>query len=340
MARSEARLLNEIWKDDDFLTLPVGPQRAYMFLLSQDDLAHDGVIALRLKRWAGKAAGLTPGDFERDLEALEAARFLVIDWDTEEVLIRSLIRRDKVYRQPNVMRAAIDHVPLIESPAIVRALTTEVARIRAESTDLTTAQNATLTDMEKVLAGRVTPKPPTSPVRPTGNPTAKGSGKGSDNPSEKATAKGPRGTGSVTEVSTDFPDSPLIPPPADEASPPSRALALVEDPGPEPRTTQELVAWWVDGCDKRPDRSTIGQISKHIKALLEQDFEPVHIRRGIAELMAKELHPSQLPNLVSHAANRGAPIRAAPGKPTRTDATFAANQQVAQRFRAIEGRGS
>lgn len=342
MARSEARLLNEIWDDDDFIILPPTAQRAFMFLLSQDDLAHDGVIALRLKRWARKAAGLTAKDLEHDLDTLEAARFLVIDWDTEEVLIRSLIRRDKIYRQPNVMRAAIDHVPLVESGAILRALAAEVARIRAENPDLTTAQDATLTDMEKVLAGRVPPEPPPSSVRPTGNPTDKGSGKGSDNPSEKATAKGPRGTGSVTEVSTDspFPDSPLVPPPADTASPPSRALALVPDPGPEPRTVQELVAWWIDQCDQRPDRSTVGQISKHIKALLEEGFQPVHIRQGLNEWAAKGLHPSTLPGIVTHAANRNAPIRAAPTQPTRTEATFAANQQIANRLKAIEGRGS
>lgn len=131
-----------------------------------------------------------------------------------------------------------------------------------------------------------------------------------------------------------------LPPSAGDASPPPRALVVVEDPGPEPRTTQELVAWWIDGCDKRPDRSTIGQISKHIKGLLEDGFEPVHIRRGLNEWHAKEVHPSVLPGIVTHIANRGAPIRAAPAQPTRTEATFAANQQVAQRLRAIEGRGT
>lgn len=336
MARSEARLLNTIWDDSDFIALPPTAQRAFMFLLSQDDLAHDGVIALRLKRWARKAAGLAARELETDLETLEAARFIVVDWDTEEVLIRSLIRRDKVYRQPNVMRAAIDHVPLIESAAVIAALAAEAARIRAENADLTVAQNATLTDMEKALAARVPPQPPASAVRPIGNPTPKGSGKGSDIPSTNPTAKRPRGTGSVTEVSTDFPDSPespLVPPPAEAASRPSAELAIVPDLGPEPRTPQELVAWWIDSCNKRPDRNTIGQVSKHIKALRDQGFEPVHIRRGISEWHAKELHPSTLPGIVTHIANRAAPIRAAPKSTTDTrvlDALELAKRQEAR----------
>ena len=51
MARSEARLSVEIWNDPDFLALSADAQRMYMFLISQSDLAHDGVLALRERRW-------------------------------------------------------------------------------------------------------------------------------------------------------------------------------------------------------------------------------------------------------------------------------------------------
>ena len=72
MARSEARIFTSIWKDPDFLALSPSAQRLYMFLLSQDDLTYSGVMPLRERRWASKAAGMTVTDVEQDLKALES----------------------------------------------------------------------------------------------------------------------------------------------------------------------------------------------------------------------------------------------------------------------------
>lgn len=331
LARREARIFCEIWEDDDFLGASPSAQRLYMFLISQKDLSHAGVIPLRASRWARKGAGLSTEDVERDLAGLDDRRFLVVDWDTGEVLVRSLIRRDKVYRQPNVMKAAIDYVPLIESQTILRELLAETARVRAEDANLTVPMVEALDAMQKALSERVVEEPDPTPGNPLRNP--------SGIPPTKATAKKSRGTGSVTTVTTDspFPDSPLIPPPAAGPSPPRAELAIVVDPGPEPRTAQQLVAWWIERCDQRPPKRVIGQVAKTIAELLADDFEPVAIRRGIAEWAAKELHPSTLASVVTHVANRGAPIRAATTQPTRTELTLAANQQVAQQFRAFEG---
>ncbi|MGC5033051.1 hypothetical protein [Micromonospora sp. DT229] len=135
MARSEARLSVSIWTDPDFLALAPDAQRMFMFLISQPDLAHDGVIALRERRWSKSAAGLTRTDVEKALLDLAAARFVVIDEDAEELLIRSFIRRDKVYRQPNVLRAAQDHLEVVTSPIVRAAIGVELRRI-ANSEDL------------------------------------------------------------------------------------------------------------------------------------------------------------------------------------------------------------
>src|SRR5688572_25971360 len=103
MARSEARLLVEIWNDPDWRAMSQNAQWAYMFLISQHDLAHDGVIALRVRRWAQSANGLDVKALGEALRELERGNFVVIDRDCEELLIRSFIRRDKVYKQPNVL---------------------------------------------------------------------------------------------------------------------------------------------------------------------------------------------------------------------------------------------
>jgi len=131
MGRSEARVYTSIWRDGDFLALPPGAQRLYLFLLSQDDLTLCGVVPLREPRWASKAAGLTPEAVIADLGVLEAARFVLTDRTTGELLIRSLIRRDEVWKQWPMLESARKSSSAVESRAIRLALAEELKRVRA-----------------------------------------------------------------------------------------------------------------------------------------------------------------------------------------------------------------
>jgi hypothetical protein len=176
MARSEARISVSIWDDADFLVLSSDAQRLFLFLCSQSDLAHDGVIALRERRWSKKAAGLTLAAITRALTELESARFVVIDEDAEELLVRSFIRRDKVYRQPNVLRAAADHLKSITSHRILTELAVELERIAAGA-DVPSACGGILAEMRSTV-GKGTPNPSGNP-----SPGTPGDGEGSGNPS-------------------------------------------------------------------------------------------------------------------------------------------------------------
>jgi hypothetical protein len=229
MARSEARIYTELWEDDDFLALAPGPQRMFLFLLSQHDLSHDGVLALRERRWSKGARGLTAGEVSADLEALEEARFIVVDEDTEELLIRSFIRRDKVYRQPNVLRSARDHLRLVAGVRVLSTLWVELQRVLSAE-DISDVAAGIVTDMvtqiEKRLpqrspnpsgGGSVIPirdasrNPPENPsTDPSANPSDhKDAGdEGSGNPSAKGSQLRPGVRGVVTALSKGFP-SPL-----------------------------------------------------------------------------------------------------------------------------------
>lgn len=181
MGRSEARLSVSIWSDPDFTARSPLAQRLYLFLVSQPDLAHDGVLALRERRWSKSAAGLTAAEVTEQLRELEDARFIVVDEDAEELLIRSFIRRDKVFRQPNVLRAAADHLEVVTSPLIRSALAAELFRI-VETEELGEASTAIIRDMLEAL-GHVWP-----------NRTFNPSGEGSPNPSGNPSGKGSAGT--------------------------------------------------------------------------------------------------------------------------------------------------
>lgn len=129
MARGHGRILTSIWEDPDFIVLGEAEQRMYLFLISQPNLNHAGLLDLTLRRWARKAAGLTVAELEKRIGALEAARFIVVDDDTEELLIRSFVRRDGVWRMPKVMGAMVSGALEISSPRLQQALLTEMDRI-------------------------------------------------------------------------------------------------------------------------------------------------------------------------------------------------------------------
>lgn len=275
MARSEARLVVSIWEDPDFLSLTPSAQRLFMFLISQPDLAHDGVIALRERRWSKKAAGLTVAQIGADLDELSAARFTLVDEDAEELLVRSFIRRDKVYRQPNVLRAAADHLATVSSPMIRAAIGTELARIQTFAEDIPAGSKDVLAGMLEAC-GNPSANPSANPPgdgKGSGNPSGaksppdessdtprddadesagdEGSGNPSGNPSGKGSGLRPGERGVVTAVSSDSPiPVPLSPDPVprDDASrrprvPARERATRIPDDFAANGVTPEMVAW-------------------------------------------------------------------------------------------------
>lgn len=128
MSRSEARIRIGIWDDADFMALSVEQQWLYLFLLSQPDVEYTGVMPMRERRWAKKAP-FPRQAFEAALAGLESARFIVTDEDVEELLIRSFMRNDEVYRQPNLVRSALRSLSSVSSSRIRAVLFVEVQRI-------------------------------------------------------------------------------------------------------------------------------------------------------------------------------------------------------------------
>src|SRR5436189_93916 len=110
MTRQYGRFTTDIWDDPKFRALSVAAQRAYFMLSTQADITAAGTLALRLRRWSRYASD-TPSDALSDaLSELSGRRFLVIDEDTEEVLVRSFIQWDgginNEKRRPVVLEAA------------------------------------------------------------------------------------------------------------------------------------------------------------------------------------------------------------------------------------------
>jgi hypothetical protein len=324
MARSEARLAVTIWSDPDFLALAASPQRMFMFLLSQPDLAHDGVIALRERRWSKAAAGLTVAQVKADLAALDAARFIVLDEDAEELLIRSFIRRDKVYRQPNVLRAAADHLPTVSSPVVLAALAVELRRIAAAE-DLKPDAAGIVAEMLEAI-GNPSPnpspkgsgKPSEAPGEATAEPlpdepaaraesgaghtasetghsgvVAGGNPSGNPSPNPSAGTPGERGEGTYVSESP-FPDL-LAPDPRTPEPAPLRGGELVA-----PQNAQQILAGWIDHCRANGvelNKRIKGRYAKAIKDALDEGMPPDRVKHALGAMLTECVvdTPAQLP---------------------------------------------
>ncbi|GAA0289247.1 hypothetical protein PV735_05495 [Streptomyces turgidiscabies] len=150
-----------------------------------------------------------------------------------------------------------------------------------------------------------------------------------------AAAPGPGDTG-------DAPDDAVIDvEPEDEA----------EGESPEaPVTAQTIVGEWLERCTERPPSRVIGQLSKEIRVLLEEDrIHPDWIRRGISNWMKKGLHPATLASVVNEAMNTPGPPGASAPRQQPTTALYdqatgttvfdRARARLAARTAAQEGQG-
>jgi hypothetical protein len=94
MARTYAQVTVDIWEDPDWLALSQGAQRLYLLLLCQKKLSLIGLLPYTPARWARFAPDTDVADVEAAVAELEAGRFVVIDRETEELLIRTFVRHD------------------------------------------------------------------------------------------------------------------------------------------------------------------------------------------------------------------------------------------------------
>ena len=135
MSRTYARISASIWADEAFRALDIEAQGLYFRLLTDPDLSMCGVTDWRPARLMKSFGGMTKARLARIAEALERARFVVIDEETEEVLIRSFVRHDGVLKSPNLTKGMATGWVAIASPTIRDSVVREVLRYRETEPD-------------------------------------------------------------------------------------------------------------------------------------------------------------------------------------------------------------
>jgi hypothetical protein len=131
MARSFGRLYVRIWTDQDWRALDVNAQHLYCVLISQESMNLAGVLPLQLRKWSSCVNGWDIADVAGALDRLREARFVLVDEDTEEVLIRTLIRNDEAYKTPGMLKSILKSAEHTQAPALRRELAVELGRLDA-----------------------------------------------------------------------------------------------------------------------------------------------------------------------------------------------------------------
>ncbi len=128
MAREYARLKTVIWSDKDWTDLSPAAQRVYLLALSQADMSYAGVVSYLPRRWAALSAKTTVPAIRRAVTELETAGYVVVNEDTQELLVRTFIRHDRVLAVPNVARAMVTAWRAILSAHLRDVVLAELAR--------------------------------------------------------------------------------------------------------------------------------------------------------------------------------------------------------------------
>lgn len=136
MARDHARIKTSIWSDQDFLSLKIAEQHCYLALVSNKALSYCGVIDYVPGRFASLAADMTPAKFRTAVSGLSAARFVVVDDDTQELLLRTYVRHDGVLDRVNMGKATGSAIEHVVSVRIKEAIGKELANLMKVSPDL------------------------------------------------------------------------------------------------------------------------------------------------------------------------------------------------------------
>lgn len=136
MARDHARIFVRIWNDVDFRALPSAAQHMYLTLMSQERLSYCGVLDYIPSRYATLSADGSSESVEQAVKLLEAERYVVVDRDTHELVIRTFVRHDGLLKVPNMVKAMTGDYSRVLSFDLRRVIETELARARVDQPKL------------------------------------------------------------------------------------------------------------------------------------------------------------------------------------------------------------
>jgi hypothetical protein len=135
-------------------------------------------------RIAALASDWTREDVETTAKGLIAKRYIVVDDETEEALVRSFIRNDEILKQPKIALAMLTAWAGVASKLLRGVVVHEIKRLHAESPTLPAFTSTSTASGERLRDLLAKPGIDPSP-NPSGNPSTYPSGNPSGTPIPK-----------------------------------------------------------------------------------------------------------------------------------------------------------
>jgi hypothetical protein len=261
--REYAKNLFAKWIDEDWLNQPLFDKLFWEGLNGNRSVNLIGVAPLNMTRWARMMRDgdrlATESELKAALVRMGRRRYVYVDENTGEYLIRSRMRRDELDRQPKSFLSALRMLAVLDSPRFAAALQGELARMslpvistaRNEAAanrlqdDLKRAWDRAQAHLDTLAEGIPDPIPDPfpnviadpiprpaethndQPPQPIPSPMGSNSGSGSVSGSGSPTRDGYVGEGNDPEALETTPT-----PPAPNEPPPSRCPKHIHDEHP------------------------------------------------------------------------------------------------------------
>lgn len=326
--------MKRIWTDPDWKRLSMSAQWLYMLAISQPSINYAGVLALTVRRWTGLAADVPLELIHGALDELETARFVVADWDEEELLVRTFIRNDGLWKQPRMLDMALGQALETRSGVSRSELASELTRLSGMVTSAESAAKCQET-ASLLLAGR---EPP--PDAPHGASPAQTHREGIPPSNGKDYSLEP--SPSTVKEGTAKESSPVL----DLTSPArergskgerprgSRAVAEHLNGTAHSPAANQIAEAYATSCTQRPPGELLSTIAVKADGCLQSDYTPQQIAAGIKAWSDSDMHhPSAIPSFVHRIVNRP---DAGKTRQSRSDADFAQAESL-KRFDAEQG---
>ena len=136
MPRDYAQIRQDMWSDDRWRNLTPAAQWLYMLLLSDPRLSYAGVTGWHLGKLSQRARECTAKDVLLAGFELSDGHFIVVDEETEEVMIRSYLKHDPLMKNPRLAVTMAKDFGVIASNKIRAAIVWELQRLKKAEPDL------------------------------------------------------------------------------------------------------------------------------------------------------------------------------------------------------------
>lgn len=130
--RDFAQIKLSIWNDDSFLDLSSDAQLLYFVLISHPTMNRAGVGTWHAGRLSGLCSSWSRPVVVSAARELIDGRFIVIDEDTDEFLVRTFVRHDGLMKQRNLATTMAREFAAVGSRAIKGVVVWELRRLHEE----------------------------------------------------------------------------------------------------------------------------------------------------------------------------------------------------------------